>query len=83
MMPYKPLKVAGNSTGLVQSREEHLLPDDAYPILENAYVWRERIVRKQGTEFLGRFRRILTAASLGTITSSGAGMGSLGDILER
>lgn len=77
MMPYKPLKVAGNSTGLVQSREEHLLPDDAYPILENAYVWRERIVRKQGTEFLGRFRRILTAASLGTITSSGAGMGSL------
>ena len=41
---YSPLKIVGMSTGLVQDREEFLLPDDAYPTLQNAYVWRERIL---------------------------------------
>ena len=62
---YTPLKIAGNSTGLVQEREEFLLPDDAYPTLQNAYVWRERIKRKQGCRILGRLRRVLTAQPLG------------------
>lgn len=64
-MSYSPLKIVGNSTGLVQSREEFLLPDDAYPFLENAYVWRERILRKKGYELLGRLRRVFTATSIG------------------
>lgn len=57
---YKPLYISGNQTGLVQEREEFLLPDDAYPTLENAFVWRERIKRKQGYELLGRLRRVLS-----------------------
>jgi len=65
MTAYKPLHISGNKTGLVQSREEFLLPNDAYPVLENAYVWRERIKRKQGYELLGRLRRKLTATSIG------------------
>jgi len=72
MAGYKPLKITGNQTGLVQEREEFLLPDDAYPILENAFVWRERIKRKQGFELLGRLRRILTLTSIGNISSAGA-----------
>lgn len=70
---YKPLKVTGNSTGLIQSREEFILVDDAYPVLENAFVWRERIKRKQGYKLLGRLQRNLVSASLGTINPGGAG----------
>ena len=39
---YLPLKITGNSTGLVQERENFLLPDDAYPILQNAYLAQSR-----------------------------------------
>ncbi len=57
MAGYLPLKITGMSTGLVQERENFLLPDDAYPILQNAYVWRERIKRKKGYRLLGRLQR--------------------------
>jgi hypothetical protein len=67
---YKPKYIAGMSTGLVQSRPELILPDDAYPILQNAYVWRERIKRKQGFQLLGRLRRLFTGASLGNSAAS-------------
>lgn len=66
MAGYSPLKITGNSTGLVQQREEFLLPDDAYPVLQNAYVWRERIKRKKGYELLGRLQR-----NIGTTDGSG------------
>ncbi len=65
MSGYTPLKIAGNETGLVKYREDFLLPNDAYPILENAFVWRERIKRKQGYELLGRLRRVYIDESLG------------------
>ena len=70
MPSYIPVKVTGNTTGLVQNREEFILPDDAYPVLENAFVWRERIKRKQGTELLGRLRRTFTSLSLGNSGTS-------------
>ena len=73
IMGYSPLRITGNETGLVQSREEFLLPNDAYPILQNAFVWRERILRKKGYQLLGRLRRILTTTSIGNISSGGAG----------
>lgn len=57
MAGYSPLKITGMQTGLVQEREEFLLPDDAYPTLVNAYVWRERIKRKNGYQLLGRLHR--------------------------
>ncbi len=59
MAGYSPLKITGNSAGLVQERENFLLPDDAYPVLQNAYVWRERILRKKGYELLGRLQRTI------------------------
>lgn len=57
MAGYQPVKVTGMTTGLVQEREEFILPNDAYPFLENAFVWRERLKRKKGYELLGRLRR--------------------------
>lgn len=65
MAGYTPLKITGYETGLVQEREEFLLPNDAYPQLENAFVWRERIKRKQGFKLLGRLRRNLATFPVG------------------
>lgn len=64
-------------TGLVQSRQQFILPDDAYPVLENAFVWRERIKRKKGCELLGRLRRVFTAQALGNMDGAGDFSGNL------
>jgi len=60
MVGYNPLYIKGMEKGLVQSRIEFILPDDAYPTLENAFIFRERIKRKQGSQLLGRLRRQIT-----------------------
>lgn len=70
MAGYSPLKVTGYQTGLVQEREEFLLPDDAYPKLRNAYVWRERIKRKLGSLLLGRLQRSKTVTALALTAGS-------------
>ena len=67
---YRPLNISGNQTGLVQERQDFLLPDDAYPVLENAYIWREQIRRKRCFETLGRLRRTFTASSIGVSGAS-------------
>lgn len=59
MAGYKPLHIAGYKTGLVQDRVEFILPNDAYPVLENAFIFRERIKRKQGCRLVGRLKRDL------------------------
>lgn len=66
MAGYLPLKITGNSAGLIQEREEFLLPDDGYPILQNAFIFRERIKRKKGYLLLGRLQR-----NIGTTNGSG------------
>jgi hypothetical protein len=76
---YKPLKIVGMESGLVQEREDFLLPNDAYPILEDAFVWRERIRRKLGVELLGRLRRVLTAQAQAV---TGANPYAIADILN-
>lgn len=74
---YKPLYIRGNNVGLVQNREEFILPDDAYPVLENAFVWRERIKRKQGYQLLDRLRRVFINSALGNASGGGTFSGNL------
>lgn len=69
-MAYTPLYIRKPEVGLVQSRQEFILPDDAYPVLENAFVWRERIKRRQGLQLLGRLSRVFTNESIGTSGAS-------------
>lgn len=70
MAKYEPLYIKGMNMGLVQQRVEFILPNDAYPQLENAYVWRERILRKKGYELLGRLMRSFVTADLGNSSAS-------------
>ncbi len=80
-MAYTPLYIRKPETGLVQSRQEFILPDDAYPTLENAFVWREQIRRRQGLATLGRLQRngisvtglTLTSGSINLITALSLG----------
>jgi len=67
---YSPLPIIGNETGLVQNREEFLLKDDANPILENAYIFRERILRKKGYQLLGRLQRSISVTGQALVAGS-------------
>jgi len=64
-MAYQPFYIADLKSGLVKNPEAFLIPQDAFPNLENAYIWRGRIRRKSGYELLDRLRRDLTAGDLG------------------
>lgn len=70
-MSYSPLHISAFETGLVQSRQNFLLPNDAYPTIENAFIFRERIQRKSGCKLLGRLRRVLEDQSLGNTITTG------------
>lgn len=68
--PYRPTYVTGPTTGLVQNRQEMILPKDGYPILQNAFLFREQIRRKQGCQFVARFQRDFTTVSIGNSSAS-------------
>jgi len=70
MPGYKPTYISKYETGLVQNRVNFILPEDAFPVLENAYVFRETIRRKQGFQILGRLRRTFDDESLGNSGAS-------------
>ena len=70
---YRPLYIKHYEAGLTQSRQNFLLPNDAYPILQNMFVWRERLKRKSGYRLLGRLRRLLENQNLGALDANGDG----------
>lgn len=55
--------IAGSDMGLQTNKKPFLLPDKAFPILENAYVWRDRVVKRYGLKLLGRLQRNITIAA--------------------
>ena len=71
MAGYTPLNIKSNETGLVQNRQNFLLPEDAYPVLENAFLFREQIRRKQGYQLLGRLKRTIGPSAFGNLDGAG------------
>ena len=72
--------------GLEKGTEPYLLPNDAFTDLEDAYVFRGSVKRKEGYRLLGRLQRSATAGALpnagattatGTITPAVISPGSL------
>jgi hypothetical protein len=65
------LVISNFQTGYETDREPFNINNDAFPVLNNAYVWRGRIKKKRGTSLLGRLQRDLTSESLGNTNGSG------------
>jgi len=61
MTSLQPFVIAGSDIGLKEDIKPYLLPEKAFSSLDNAYVWRERVRKREGFEFVGRLRRSLTA----------------------
>jgi hypothetical protein len=59
MSSLQQLYIAGSSAGLQTDKKPFLLPEQAYVKLFNAYVWRDRVIKREGLEILGRLRLVL------------------------
>lgn len=81
-MPYRPFYVSSyeNDSGLNTYAESFLIPEKAFPRLEDAYSFRGRIKRRQGFELLGRLCRALTSIAMDN--TDGTGTYSDADILN-
>lgn len=69
-MTHKPRTINKFKTGLVQYQPNQILVDDAFPVLENAIVYRNTVRRRESWKLLGRLTRTLTSTSLGNTGSS-------------
>jgi len=61
-MSFQPISLFGfhSESGLETDVKPLLLPETAFSNLENAYVYRGRVKKREGLKLLGRLRRILT-----------------------
>lgn len=57
-------------SGVQQNVTPFMIPDEAFPNLLNAFVWRGRVQRKSGYRLLGRLRRTFTSTSIGNFSSA-------------
>jgi hypothetical protein len=64
-MAYSPYFIGPYKVGLETDLDSYLIPEDAFPELENAYVWRGRVYKKGGYELLGEEAGSVYAGRLG------------------
>lgn len=69
-MSLQPTLIAGSSVGLQNYAKPYLSPDQSFTELENAYVWRERVRKREGLELVGRLRRFFENVSIGVSGAS-------------
>ncbi len=66
-----PLFIAGyNQGGLVTDKKPFMLPNEAFSQLENAYVWRDRVKKRESLKFLGRLQRNFSSYAFFTTSAS-------------
>ena len=65
-MAYQPHFIAqyDDDSGLNTYYEPFIIPERAFPILEDAYCWRGRVKNRDGFKLLGRLRRNLASTTL-------------------
>jgi hypothetical protein len=69
-MTLQPIYIAGLNAGLETDKKPFLLPNQAFQILNNAYCFRERILKREGITLIGRLQRIYASTSLGNSGAS-------------
>lgn len=81
-MGFQPFMVANyeENSGLNKYFESFLIPERAFPELEDIYCFRGRLKRRKGVLCLGRLRRKVTA--LGQAATSGAANYVNGDLIS-
>lgn len=62
----QPLLIGPYSLGVHKDLKPFMIPDEAFPQLENAFVWRGRVERKAGFQNIGRLRRAFASVVLPT-----------------
>lgn len=72
MAKLQPFLIAGSDAGLETDKKSFLLPEKAFPTLENAYVWRDRVKKREGLKFIGRLRRVIATATSSVNTTASA-----------
>jgi len=70
-MTIQTIVVSDFVTGLENDIVPTKLSNEAFSVLENAYVWRNRIKQKDGVSLLARLNRQLSSKSLGNTDGSG------------
>jgi hypothetical protein len=82
-MSYQPHYIAPfeQESGLNTYYEPFIIPEKAFPILEDAYIFRGRVKRRPGYSFLGRLRR--TEDFTLSDQTDGSGTYSYADILDQ
>jgi hypothetical protein len=65
------LVISNFKTGYETDREPFIINNDAFPILNNAYQWRGKLLRKRGTQLLGRLQRNLSNQTTVNLNGSG------------
>lgn len=67
---HKPHTINKFKTGLVQYQPNQILVDDAFPVLQNAVVYRNTVRRRESWTLLGQASRTLTTQSIGMTGAS-------------
>ena len=69
-MSLQSIDIFGFNSGLQKNKKPFLLTEDAFVTLENAYVWRGEVKKREGMQLIGRYRRRYDNTSLGNSTAN-------------